>query len=284
MANHQVANLIDKEGIGTAAERSELHEMHIVALLGTPLGSLQNACGIGPLGNVMHVVEVDILVANIVVGDDVDAHARNQVGHLVLDERVAVIGSAYKHNDQTMIVASFAKNILAEVGQTLFEEILRIDCLIDGIVDLFASFHTKVFQQLLALLAQQLFVLERDGRRDEFGHGTLHRLDDLAVTTDDGTIETVLTAIGPFIDDERQEDTLDATLHQVTNLAMHQLGRETDVVAHHHAGVTFVLAIVGRGRKDYVDACMGEEGMPEGEFLELVQGTRNAEGRGGEMF
>ena len=174
MANHQVANLIDKEGIGTAAERSELHEMHIVALLGTPLGSLQNACGIGPLGNVMHVVEVDILVANIVVGDDVDAHTRNQVGHLVLDERVAVIGTAHKHDDQAMVVASFAQHILAEVSQALFEEILRIDCLIDGIVDLLASFHAKVFQQLLTLLAQQLFILERDGRRDEFSHGTLH--------------------------------------------------------------------------------------------------------------
>ena len=198
----------------------------------------------------------------------------------MLDERVAVIGTAHKHDDQTMVVASFAQHILAEVGQSLLEEILRIDGLIDSIVDLFAPFHAKVFQQLLALLAQQLFILERDGRRDELGHGTLHRLDDLAVTTDDGTIETVLTAIGPFIDDERQEDTLDATLHQVANVAMHQLGRETDVVAHHHACVTLVLAIVGRGRKDYVDACMREEGIPEGEFLELVQGTGNAEGRG----
>ena len=65
---------------------------------------------------------------------------------------------------------------------------------------------------------------------------------------------------------------------------MHQLGRETDVVAHHHAGVALVLAIVGRRRKDNVNASMREEGMPEGEFLELVQGTGNAEGRGGEMF
>ena len=131
---------------------------------------------------------------------------------------------------------------------------------------------------MLALLAKQLFVFERDGWRDKLGHRPLHRLDNLTVTTDNRAIETVLTAIGTFIDDERKEDTLDATLHQVTNVAVHQLGGETDVVTHHHAGVTLVLAIVGRRRKDYIDACMREKSMPEGEFLELVQGTGNAEG------
>ena len=226
----------------------------------------------------MHVVEVDVLVAHIIVGDDIDAHARNQVGHLVLDERVAMIGTAHEHDDETMVVARFTKHILAEVGQPLLEHVLRINGLVDGLIDRLATLHAKALQQFAALLAQQLLILERDGRGNEFGHGALHRLDHLTVPADDGTVETVLATIGTLVDDKGQEDPLHAALHEVADMAVHQLGGETDVVAHHHACVTLVLAIVGGRRKDNVDTGVGEEGVPERVFLKLVQGSGNAEG------
>ena len=281
VTHHQVAHLIDDERVGPTAKRGELNQMHVIGLFGAPFGSLQDARRIGPLRDVVNIVQVNVLVTHIVVGDDVDAHAGNHVSHLMLDERIAMIGTTYKHDDQTMVVTRLTKHIFAEMDQLVLVEILGIDGLIDSLIDGPALLYAQALQKIPALLAQRLLILERDSWRNEFGHGTLHCLDDLAIATDDGAIETVLAAIGTLVDDERQEDAIDATFHQVTDVAVHKLGRETDVVAHHHASIAFVLAIIGRLGKDNIDACMREKGMPEGELLKLVQSAGNADSKGG---
>ena len=62
-------------------------------------------------------------------------------------------------------------------------------------------------------------------------------------------------------------------------MGMHQLGRETDVVGHHHARTPFIgleVRIVGQA---YLYAASGEQRVPEREVLVHVQAARDAEGQ-----
>ena len=63
-------------------------------------------------------------------------------------------------------------------------------------------------------------------------------------------------------------------------MAVHQLGRETDVVRHHHARTLLVACELGARRKAHSYPAIGEQRVPERIVLVHVKATGNAYGNG----
>ena len=62
-------------------------------------------------------------------------------------------------------------------------------------------------------------------------------------------------------------------------MAVYQLGRETDIVGHHHVRTSFVVFERRRGGELYLDATGRKQRVPEREVLIGVQTSGDANGQ-----
>ena len=94
VAVQDVADFVEQERVGAAAEGGHLHEVNIVTLSGHPFGGLQDAVHVGPLFDEVGVVGIDSVISpHDVVGDDIHPQVGNHLGEFVLYERVGVVGA-----------------------------------------------------------------------------------------------------------------------------------------------------------------------------------------------
>ena len=229
----------------------------------------------GPLRHEVNVADVNVLVhtTHNVVSDAVHTEGAHQVGEFVLHKRVAVVRPAGQEDGESSVClfVSFA----VEPCYFVFIIIVSFKGGLQGL-GYPTRAHTERSKVVFNLPAQGFVVLESDGGRVN-GHTEVHGAAyDVGITRHDRTIITVLALALAFIHHIRQEDAVHALLLQVENVAMHQFGGKTDVVAHHRAHAALILAIGGRLAQYHTQAASGEKRVPERIFLVHAESTGNA--------
>ena len=243
MSQQQATHFVHQEGIRPAAKRGHLYKLYVLRLPATPAGCIEDADGVGPLLDKVHVGIGQVLAPHNVVRQDINAHACQQVAHAVLDQRVGVIRASRQQDGQGMVLAGLCQDMFVQGSQGVFELLLRLQGLVESGRDDRRRYAqpAKVFP---ALPVEELAVLEGDGRRVDGDVGLLYALDHLGVAGDDGAIIAVV-AVRLFLEDnEGHEDAVHSFFLQVADMAMHQLGRKANVVGHDQAGTAFVDGIV----------------------------------------
>ena len=275
VAGQELARLVGEEGVGAAAERRHLHALHVGPLQGHPLGCPQDAVGIGPLRDVVGVVGADVFGPHQVVGDDVDAQPRHHLGQSVLDEGVGVVGAAGQQHRELAPAAALAQDGAVGLGQGVAEASVFVQGGTEGRFHL-GGRHAQPREVRAALAVEQAAVFEGDDGRVDGHVAALHAAHHLRIARHDGAVVAVGAALGFFVDNKGHEHAVDAALGQVADVAVHEFGREADVVRHDEAGRGFV----GRHRRgtgeDNAQAAAREQRVPEGVFLVHVEAARNA--------
>ena len=114
------AHLVQDEGVGTAAEGVELHQLDVL-LLAHPAGGVEVAVEVLPLRHHMAVVEGDVLHGDAVFGDHIHAEIGEQLGDVVVDERVDVVGAPHQQDERAPGLLRIAQHLLAELEHLLLE-------------------------------------------------------------------------------------------------------------------------------------------------------------------
>ena len=241
-----MAGFIGKESIGAASERSHLHTLDIVVLHGCPFHGFQYPVYVSPLRKNVRVVCFDVCVAYYIVCKYIDTHACRHVRQFVLYQRVGVVGAACQQDGKAVFFAAVLQ-YLSVVGCHVVAEILLRgygfpECLFAG-----RGVYAELFQVGFTLFKQQVFVFKCNGGRIDGDAAALYAFYHLCISRNDGAVVAVLSAVHVFEYYGRHEYPFRFPVYQVLDVAVYQLGGETDVVRHYQTGFSFVSGVC-RGR------------------------------------
>ena len=226
----------------------------------------------------MGIIACQLLSPDNIVSQDIDAHPRQHVSHPMLNQGVSVIGTPCQQDGQSPGFPRLRKDALIEahclrlVGTLCAQGFFKASG-DDG------RGYAQACEILLALLLKQFLALESDGGGINRDGISLHPLHHFRIAGDNGTIVTVVSVPLLLEDHERHEDTVHLLFLQIMDVAVHQLGRETNVVGHHHAGIALIRLVIRSVGQADMQAATCEEGVPERIILEHVQATGNADGQ-----
>ena len=263
-------DLIERERVRPAGERVQLHDLDI-RLLGCPARRVVVAVDVLPLGRHVPVVQRRHTVrGDGILGDDVDAQVGEDLWHVVIDEGVEMVGTTHQQDDLPTVPPGVLEEPNAGRPNGLAILDLGGEREPEGAIELPAP-HAQASQVRRAPLAQQLVVLEGDGRHVEGDAVSAGRIDGAAdhvrVAGDDGAVVGVGGVVIRAVlgEDHREEDAVHTLLHEVVDVAMDELGREADVVRHHRPDAGGVE--LGRGWFGELDreTALDKQGVPERE-------------------
>ena len=141
LAVKDVMGLVDDEGIGTAAEGGDHHEMHVVWAVGHIVRRFEDTVGVGPLCD-GHQLAIDggIFFAGNVLRDHINAHVGNAVRDFVLDDGVGVVGTPGQNDHHAVFLPGFRHDFHRLIVQLLLIFPLRDNGRIHGFVGCFAVY------------------------------------------------------------------------------------------------------------------------------------------------
>ena len=246
----QIAHLVRKQCIGSATERGHLHELHIAALTHTPLRRTQDTVRVGPLRDEVRVADFDLFVTYDVVRNDIHTHRGDHIREFVLYERIGMVWTSRKYYCQTSCRTARSHDILIRRLHPPCKRSVFIQRKTESLDGSFAVYAQRT-QIIYALAAQQLLREERYRRSVERYGELLDAAHDIRISRHDRAVVAVdgLAVLRTLVYDIRHEYAVDTLRCECSYMAVHQLGREADVVRHDLAHVVLVCGHVRRLRE-----------------------------------
>ncbi len=112
------SNLVHKKGVGTATERVELDELHVHREPRYFQRGLDHPVGVGPLGDNIQLGKLSVVgPPEQVVREHVRAHIGKYLPHLLLHQRIGVVGPTCHDKHQPVFTHRLVKPLLLRVSQ-----------------------------------------------------------------------------------------------------------------------------------------------------------------------
>ena len=227
----------------------------------------------------MHFDLTDVIPSHSVYRQAIGAQSRDHFRQFVLHERVGVVRPTRQKDEQASVLFTG----LAHFVVGLFHGLLKLLLCLQGCCKgLLAALAVNAQRPEIGrhLLFQGFKVFERYHRGINGCIRAHAAANHVGIARHDGTIKTVLPAFGRFKHDVRHEYAVDLLLLQIEDVAVEQLGRETDIVGHHRFYASLITAIDRGIRQHHFAAHAAEQGMPEGIIFIHSQGSGNADAQG----
>ena len=277
-----LVHLVDNKSVGTATKRCQLHKMYILGSGSHIMGCPHHSVWISPLRNSVDFVKYLFVRKQChIFGNDIYTHIRYRIGYLMLYKRIYMIRTPTKQYYHTIVFLGLLhymsvffghRNHIAVLFFQGFGKSTRGHLLI----------HTKRHKVFYTRLCQKVLVVKRHSRRVQryiimkFGiNGTFKHI---GVAGYNRTYIAVarLGALQFVKHSVRIQYPIHPLFHKIHHMAVHQLGRKTNIVGHNRT-YTFLVKTIGRcSRQNRLYITFRQQGKPKRIVLIHYQSTRYA--------
>ncbi|MNI02461.1 hypothetical protein D3C73_553380 [compost metagenome] len=273
-------NRIAGNGINAAAEGGQLYQLQIIPA-GGQTGRTVHPGMVGPLVDHAHFPFTAVQMADRILGQHGQTHARNHLGDAVVNLGICMVGMAAEQNPFGPAMGKELQRFFAFVPQIGFGPLSFGKSCLHGSGNLFLrDIHEGLHQNP----GQRRNIIEGQERAHEryvFFFQPIHVVaDHFGIRGHHRAVEVVLRGVVflLLVYNGRIKDEIDAFAKQALHMAMGHLRRIADGFRRNGVHSALIELLAGLRRQHRPVTQCGEKGMPERIVLEHVHGPRNTNG------
>ena len=279
MAGQQRTHFVLYKRIWATAKGSHLHKLHVGCHGAYPLCGLDDTVCVCPLAYTVGMTIGNILaIPDNVFADDACTHLADGLTQAVLNERISMVGASSQQNNHLLLPSAFIQNLLSQLLDACLVVFLCLQSLTESFIGYLRADAERP-EIVHHLLLEQTAVSEVDNGRIDRNGGRHTAADDIGIARHDRTVVAVDGRQALLLVEHHvgHQDALHARILQLFYVAVYQLRREADIVAHHHAEGTLVALHLRLRREHNLETTVCEKTVPKRIILIHVQYTRNAD-------